>query len=91
MSSRKVRKKRKLGYVFACFFIFGLGFYILDEISTWYEVPLGSTFYVILGCTLMASSGVYIIYSIKKIYFTKGKKRSKQLFLKKEENKLDKK
>jgi hypothetical protein len=91
MSSRKVRKKNRLWFVFANIILFGIGFYILDEISTWYEIPLGSDFYVILGCTVMASSGVYIIYSIKKIYFTKGKKKSNPTFLKKDEIKNHKK
>lgn len=82
MNSRKERVNKKLWIIFANFFLFGIGYYLLNEISTWYEVPLGSTFYVILGCTLMASSAVYIVYSIKRVYFTKGKKKSKQVFLK---------
>jgi uncharacterized membrane protein YczE len=81
MSSRRERKKKKLVLILISCFVFGIGYYILNEVSTWFEVPLGNTFYVILGCTLMASSGVYIGYTIKKLYFTKKRKRTKRVYL----------
>jgi len=81
MSTRKERKRKKLLLILASCFIFVIGYYILDEVSTWYEVPLGVTFYVILGCTLMASSGIYIVYTLKKLYFTKRRKRTKHIYL----------
>lgn len=80
-SSRKERKKKKLLLVFVSFIVFGIGFYILDEISTWYDVPLGNSFYVILGCTLMAISGIYIVYTINQLYFTKKRTRTKRIYL----------
>jgi membrane protease YdiL (CAAX protease family) len=82
MSSRKERKKKKLLLILVSCFVFGLGYYILNEVSTWYEVPLGITFHVILGCTLMASSGIYVIYTIKTVFFTKRSKRTKHIYLK---------
>lgn len=82
MSTRREGKKKKLWLILASCFIFGLGYYILNEVSTWHEVPLGITFHVILGCTLMASSGIYIIYTIKKVFFTKRSKRTKHIYLK---------
>jgi len=81
MSTRKERKKKKLLLILVSCIVFGIGFYILDEISTWYDVPLGNTFYVILGCSLMAISGIYIGYTIKQLYFTKKKKRTKRIYL----------
>jgi hypothetical protein len=81
MSSRKERKKKKLILILVSCFVFGLGYYILNEVSTWYEVPLGITFHVILGCTLMASSGIYVIYTIKRVFFTKRSKRTKHIYL----------
>ena len=57
---------------------------MLNEISTWHEVPLGITFHVILGCTLMAVSGIFVIYTIKNVFFTKRSKRTKHIYL--EEN-----
>ena len=82
MSSRKERKKKKLLLILVSCLVFGLGYYILNEISTWYEVPLGITFHVILGCTLMAVSGIYVIYTINNVFFTKRSKRSKHIYLK---------
>lgn len=81
MSSRKERKKKKLLLIIVSCFVFGIGYYILNEVSTWYEVPLGITFHVILGCTLMASSGIYVVYTIKKVFFTKRSKRTRHIYL----------
>jgi hypothetical protein len=81
MSSRRERKKKKLILVFVSCFVFGIGYYFLNEVSTWFEVPLGITFHVIFGCTLMAISGVYIGYTIKQLYFTKRRKRTKRVYL----------
>lgn len=81
MSSRKERKKKKLILILISCFVFGIGYYILNEVSRWYEVPLGITFHVILGCTLMAGSGIYVIYTIKKVFFTKRIKRTKHIYL----------
>lgn len=81
MSSRRERRRRKLLLVLLSCIVFGIGYYFLNEISTWYEVPLGVTFHVILGCTLMAISGIYIGYTLKQLFFTKRRKRSKRIYL----------
>ena len=81
MSSRRERRKKKLILIFVSCFVFGIGYYFLNEVSTWFEVPLGVTFHVIFGCTLMAISGIYIGYTIKQLYFTKKRKRSKRIYL----------
>jgi len=84
MSTRTERKRKKLLLILVSCFVFGLGYYMLNEISTWHEVPLGITFHVILGCTLMAVSGIFVIYTINNVFFTKRSKRTKHLYL--EEN-----
>ena len=81
MVSRRDKKKKKILFVFAACIIFGVGYYFLHVVSTKFEVPLGNTFHVILGCTLMAISGIYIIYTIKKLFFVKKKPRTKRIFL----------
>ena len=81
MNSRKERKIKKMLLILVSCFVFALGYYILNEVSTWHEVPLGITFHVILGCTLMASSGIYIIYTIKQVFFTKRSKRTRHIYL----------
>lgn len=81
MSSRKERKKKKLILVFISCFIFGIGYYFLEVVSRIFKVPLGVTFHVVLGCTLMAISGIYIVYTLKQLYFTKKRKRTKRIYL----------
>ena len=63
MSTRRERRKKKILLIFLSCIVFGIGYYFLNEVSTWFEVPLGITFHVIFGCTLMAVSGIYIGYS----------------------------
>lgn len=82
MSSRNDKKKKNLLLILLSLLIFGIGYYVLEVISIGFDLYLGNTFYVILGCSLMASSGVFIIYTIKETYFKKKKKRVKQVFLK---------
>ncbi len=81
-SSRREKKKKSLLLVLVSLVVFAIGYYILDVVSRIYEISLGNTFYVILGCSLMATSSVFIIYTIKETYFKKKKKRIKQIFLK---------
>lgn len=81
MSSRKDRKKKKLILVFISCFIFVIGYYFLEVISRIYKVPLGVTFHVVFGCTLMAVSGIYIVYTLKQLFFTKKRKRTKRIYL----------
>lgn len=85
MYSRRDKRKKKQILIFVACIIFGIGYYFLNVVSTIFEVPLGNTFHVILGCTLMAMSGLYIIYTIKQLYFTKKKARTKRIFLNEDE------
>lgn len=81
MSSRRERRKKKFILIFISCIVFGIGYIFLNVVSGIFEVPLGITFHVILGCTLMAISGIYIGYTIKQLYFTKKRKRSKRIYL----------
>ena len=81
MSTRRERRKKKFILIFISIIVFGIGYYFLNEVSTWFEVPLGITFHVIFGCTLMAISGIYIGYTLKQLYFTEKPKRSKRIYL----------
>lgn len=85
MSRREQRRKRKqikLVLIVVSFFVFGLGYYILNEVSARYNVAFGTTFHVIFGCSLMAIAFVYDIYAIKTLYFKKKKnKKTKAVFL----------
>jgi uncharacterized membrane protein len=77
--NKRRSKRRKL--IILSSFVFGIGYYLLNVVSTWFEVPLGNIFYVIVGCILMAVSGVYIGYTIKTVYFKKKKKRTSHFYL----------
>jgi hypothetical protein len=83
-SIRRKKKKKSLLYVLVSLVVFGIGYYILEVISKGFDLYLGNTFYVILGCSLMAISGVFIIYTISETFFKKRKKKTriKQVFLK---------
>ena len=81
MTSRRERRRKKILLILLSCFVFGIGYYFLNEISTWFEVPLGVTFHVIFGCTLMAISGIYIGYTLKQLFFTKKRKRTKRVYL----------
>jgi hypothetical protein len=85
---RRKRKKRKLILIFVSCIVFGIGFYFLNVVSGIFEVPLGVTFHVVFGCTLMAVSGLYIGYTLKQLFFTKHKKRTARIYL---EDTIDKK
>ena len=81
MSTRRERRKKKILLILLSCFVFGIGYYFLNEVSTWFEVPLGITFHVIFGCSLMAISGIYIGYTLKQLFFTKKRKRTKRIYL----------
>ncbi|WP_310557811.1 hypothetical protein [Flavobacterium sp.] len=78
---RKKGKKIKLILIFVSCIIFGIGYYFLNVVSGIFNVPLGVTFHVVFGCTLMAVSGLYIGYTLKQLFFTKNKKRTKHIYL----------
>jgi glucose uptake protein GlcU len=81
-SDRTKKNKKNLVLVLLSLVVFWVGYYVLEVISRGFDLYLGNTFYVILGCSLMAIPGVFIIYIIKETYFIKKKKRVKQVFLK---------
>lgn len=83
-SARREKKKKNLVLVLLSLIVFAIGFYVLEVISRGFDLYLGNTFYVILGCSLMAISVVFIIYTISETLFKKRKKKTriKQVFLK---------
>ncbi|HEY6144603.1 MAG TPA: cytochrome b/b6 domain-containing protein [Flavobacterium sp.] len=82
MSTRKQKNRIRIILMIVSCFLFAIGYYLFDVVSRWYKVPLGVTFHVVTGCTLMAVSTIYFCYAINKIFFTKRKKRSsKPVFL----------
>lgn len=61
-----------------------LGFYLFIDVSTRFNPIFGNTFYIIVGCLLIAVASIYLWLLIKGKYFSKKKKKSsKVVFLKK--------
>jgi hypothetical protein len=84
---KKDKNKIKKLLIVLCLVVFAIGYYFLTVVSRQFKVPLGNTFHVIFGCSLMAISGIYIVYTVKQLYFRKKKTRSKRIFLKDDINK----
>ena len=86
MSSKREReaKDRYLKIMLAAFAGLVIGYYLLEHVATWEKVPPGQTFYIILGCIVIAVSGIVMFFALKNRYFPKKKKRksSRPVFLK---------
>lgn len=80
-STSERRRKKKIHIIF-CVIIFMIGYYFLEIVSKIFEIPFGNIPYVLLGCTLMGTSGVYMGYLIRVLYFSEKKKRTRHYYLK---------
>jgi hypothetical protein len=80
------RRRKKKIHIAICVIIFMIGYYFLEIVSKIFEIPLGNIPYVLLGCTLMGSSSVYMGYLVRIIYFRKKKKRTRHFYLKDDKN-----
>ena len=76
-----------------CALLLGLGYYTLENLSAREKVFLGNTFYIILGCVLIAVPGLVVIVTLRNYFFPKKKRRSrsKPVFLNEEDVKKNKK
>lgn len=83
---RRERRKKSLLIILTCCVTLFIGYFILNYIQTDYDPnePQGNTFYIVLGCTIMAISTVVIFLTIKKEYnkTRRKKKKVKHVFLK---------
>lgn len=79
--SRKTKRNLNIKIVFSCFISFGLGYYLLNHVSTLEKPFLGNTFHIISGCILMAIATLVFAYVVKKEFFPKKRKRTNQVFL----------
>jgi hypothetical protein len=86
--ARKTHLERKNTMIKTCVFwtlILGLGYFLVEFISEMDEPPLGMTFHIVVGCLLMAVSGIILFVKLKRYFFPKRKKnRSRPVFLDKE-------
>ncbi len=79
--TRKARKKRNNIAILVSVLGFLVGYYILNYVAAMEKPPLGATFNIVLGCTIMAVTTMVLIFLVKKQYFPKKRKRTKHVFL----------
>ena len=79
--SKRERKKRNNRIILVCIAAFSLGYYILNYVAALEKPPIGATFNIVLGCTIIAVSLLILIYTIKRQYFPKRRKRTRHVFL----------
>ncbi|WP_309613124.1 hypothetical protein [Flavobacterium sp.] len=75
--SRRLHQRVLIG-IGACVAVFFIGYYILEHISTLEDPPLGNTIYILLGSTLVFTSGLGLILIIKYLYDYKKKKERRE-------------
>ncbi|MBS7788140.1 hypothetical protein KIH23_12605 [Flavobacterium sp. CYK-55] len=78
---RREKKKRNNNIILACFLSLFVGHYILNYVAAIEEPPLGATFNIVLGCTIIAVAGIIMLVTIKRQYFPKKRKKTKHIFL----------
>ena len=71
--SRRVHERGMIGIGF-CIFIFGLGYFVLEHISTMEDPPLGNTIYILIGSTFIFTSILGFVVILKYLYDYKKKK-----------------
>ena len=75
--SKKLYTRVLIGIGF-CFFIFILGYFVLNYISTMEDPPLGNTIYILIGSAFIFSSGLGVILILKYLYDYKKKKERRE-------------
>ena len=79
--ARKARKYRNNTIIVVSLVSFLIGYYLLNYIASMEKPPLGATFNIVLGCSIMAITTMVFVFTIKKQYFPKKRKRTKHVFL----------
>ena len=90
MSSRSRKstasKSKNIKLIAICIFVFIIGYYLLNHLSTIEKPPLGAIFNIILGCVLMAVSFLCVIILVRKTFFRKkSTTKSRNVFLKEQQ------
>lgn len=78
---RREKKKRNNNIILTCFLSLFVGHYILNYVAAIEEPPLGITFNIVLGCTIIAVAGIVMFITIKRQYFPKKRSKTKHIFL----------
>jgi hypothetical protein len=79
--TKKARKNRNNITILVCIMAFLIGYYLLNYVASMEKPPLGASFNIVIGCTIMAITSIVFVYTVKKQYFAKKRKRTKHVFL----------
>lgn len=79
--TKKARKNRNNITILVCIMAFLIGYYLLNYVASMEKPPLGASFNIVIGCTIMAITSIVFVYTVKKQYFTQKRKRTKHVFL----------
>jgi uncharacterized membrane protein YbhN (UPF0104 family) len=79
--TRIERKRRNNKIIFFSIISIGVGYYILDYVAALEKPPLGATFNILFGCIIIAIATLVMIFTIKRQYFPKKRKRTNHIFL----------
>lgn len=85
--ARREKRIRNNKIIFFSIVSIGVGYYILDYVAALEKPPLGATFNILLGCSIIAVAGLILFLTVKKQYFPKKRKRSHHIFLEDQLNK----
>ncbi len=87
-SNARVKAKKQVNtftYLLIYFIGLAIGYYLLNYVATWEKPILGNTFYIVLGCTMIAVFSILILINLQKKFFPKRSRKSKsrhRVFLK---------
>lgn len=75
--SKKVHERGLIG-IGACVFVFALGYFVLEYISTREDPPLGNTIYILIGSTFIFTSILGFVLILKYLYDYKKRKEKRE-------------
>lgn len=75
--TKRVQERGLIG-ISLCILIFALGYFVLEDISTMEDPPLGNTLYILIGSTFIFTSILCFVIILKYLYDFKKKKERRE-------------
>lgn len=64
--------------VILCLIVFGIGYFMVEFLSTGERPLLGMTFHIVIGCLLMSIATIVLVITLKRHFFPKKKRKGKR-------------
>ncbi|WNM18776.1 hypothetical protein [Flavobacterium capsici] len=74
----KKEKNKAIAGIVLCFVLIIIGYIVLNTIATYEDPPIGHTFFILVGLSLIAIGSVGIIIIVKHLYDVKRKKKRRE-------------